>query len=143
MARTRHGLPGIYNATPITLSDEEGSALGVDVNGYPLVNLAYKLAGEDLVNDVIKVEERFSYGTEASADSLQKTGAGFLHAVIYDCTVAGTLVIRDSTTAGGGTIIKTLTLVVGQNSLLFDVAFATGLYLDFGTATATVNVSYR
>lgn len=33
MARIRHRMPGIYNATTLGLSDEEGSALGVDVTG--------------------------------------------------------------------------------------------------------------
>ena len=33
MARTAHGLPGIYNASSITLSDGDGAALALDVNG--------------------------------------------------------------------------------------------------------------
>lgn len=40
MTRTDHGFPGIYNATPITLSNGEGSALATDVNGNIKVNLA-------------------------------------------------------------------------------------------------------
>lgn len=37
MARSRHGLQGIYNANAITLGDEEGVALAVDVNGRAIV----------------------------------------------------------------------------------------------------------
>lgn len=40
MARTKHGLPGIYNLSTITLSDEEGSALGLDASGNVKVTLA-------------------------------------------------------------------------------------------------------
>jgi len=37
MARTRHGLPGIYNSSIITLADEEGAALALDANGRLLL----------------------------------------------------------------------------------------------------------
>lgn len=37
MARTKHGLPGIYNSSPITLSNEEGSALALNAAGEILV----------------------------------------------------------------------------------------------------------
>lgn len=33
MARDKYGLPGIYNASPITLQDGRGSALATDING--------------------------------------------------------------------------------------------------------------
>lgn len=33
MARSKYGLPGIYNATPITLTDQEGSALATNAFG--------------------------------------------------------------------------------------------------------------
>jgi len=33
MARVKHGLPGIYNSSAITLDDEEGAALGLDSSG--------------------------------------------------------------------------------------------------------------
>lgn len=123
---------------------EKGKIVAIDpaTNAHPVQN-ATEQAGEDLVNNTQKIEARFGYGVECAADQLQKTGAGFLHAVIYDCTVAGTVVIRDSIAAGAGTIIKTLTLIAGQGSIIFDVEFGTGLYIDFGTATATINTSHR
>ena len=30
---TVYGLPGVYNSTPLTLNDEDGTALAVDING--------------------------------------------------------------------------------------------------------------
>ncbi len=40
MAKTANGLPGIYNATPLTLTDGDGVALAVDANGYVITTLA-------------------------------------------------------------------------------------------------------
>lgn len=37
MARTSYGLPGIYNASPITLPDQAGSALAVNSSGQLIV----------------------------------------------------------------------------------------------------------
>lgn len=39
MAWTRHGLPGIFNSTSITLADEQGVALAVDISGRLIVPL--------------------------------------------------------------------------------------------------------
>lgn len=39
MARSKHGMPGIYNATPLSLSDGEGSGLAVNSQGELIVNL--------------------------------------------------------------------------------------------------------
>lgn len=37
MGRTQHGLPGIYNLTPFTLADGDGSALSTDANGKLII----------------------------------------------------------------------------------------------------------
>jgi hypothetical protein len=37
MARTQNGLPGVYNATPITLSDGDGAAPALNVSGQLVV----------------------------------------------------------------------------------------------------------
>jgi hypothetical protein len=44
MARTKHGLPGIYNSSAITLANEEGAALALDANGNVKTTLATALA---------------------------------------------------------------------------------------------------
>ena len=43
MARTANGLPGVYSATPPTLSDGDGTALQTNVNGA--VNVAVVSGG--------------------------------------------------------------------------------------------------
>lgn len=195
MARAKHGLPGIYNATPITLTDQEGAAPALDVNGRLIIsgaasgatdsgnpvkiggvynssaptfttgqrgdiqidangNLktteATKLAGEDLVNDVLKVEGRFSYSPVAVADVQVKSGAGFLHTITISCNdaapTAGSLIVYDSLTETGTQIFNhtfTTTPFVPL-TVFIDSSFSTGLYLGF-TTTADVNVtaSYR
>lgn len=99
--------------------------------------------GDDLNQDRKLVEHRYSYGVEASADQLHRNGPGFIHALLVDCTVAGTFVLRDSLTAGAGTIMKSYNLIVGPYTIPLDVSFSVGLYFDFGTATATINSSSR
>lgn len=47
MARTKHGLPGIYNATPITLDDQEGAAVALDSAGNSKVTQATGLNKTD------------------------------------------------------------------------------------------------
>lgn len=205
MARTRHGLPGIYNSSPITLSNEEGAALALDVNGYVKVNIAAgsvgastvdqstftsstttgtitmgvyqatpdtiadgkagaiaidtnrnvkvtmatQLAGEDLVNDVIKVEERFSYLNIAAgqATTVVKSGAGFLHSITFNSAATATNVttVYDNT-AGSGTVIAipAATTATVPTTLMYDVSFATGLTILTATANGSnMTVSYR
>lgn len=112
-------------------------------------SLGTLLAGEDLTNDVQKVEQRFSF-TNCTADTAVKSGAGFLHTVTIMPTdaaaTAGSIVIYDNT-AESGTIIGTITVTaawVAPVTLTFDCSFATGLYVGF-TTTADINVtvSYR
>ena len=37
MPRTQHGLPGIYNLSPITLEDGAGAAMALDANGRVII----------------------------------------------------------------------------------------------------------
>lgn len=111
--------------------------------------LASTIAGEDLANNVLKVEQRFSFAN-CTADTAVKSGAGFLHTVTIMPTdaaaTAGTIILYDNT-AESGTIIGTITVTaawVAPVTLTFDCSFSTGLYVGF-TTTADVNVtvSYR
>lgn len=113
------------------------------------VNLATKLAGEDLTNDVIKVESRFSY-LLATSDTQVKSGAGFLHTVTFSCNdaapTAGSIIVYDNTAESGTQIFNhtfTTTPFVPL-TIVLDVVFNTGLYIGF-TTTNDVNctVSYR
>lgn len=149
MARSVHGLPGIYNATAITLSDGEGAAMALDVAANVKVTLATSIAGEDITNDVLKVEQRFT-ALHCTADTLVKTGAGFLHALTIAQTdaapTAGSIIVYDNT-AESGTILYSETFdttVFRGYTVIIDGTFATGLYVGFTTtADVGITVSYR
>ncbi len=107
------------------------------------------LAGEDVVNDVMKVEQRYAYSLVA-ANTAVKSAPGFLHTLTFSCNdaapTAGTIDVYDNTAASGTKIFSwTLTTTAFTPcSVIIDTSFATGLYVAF-TTTADVNVtvSYR
>lgn len=114
------------------------------------ITLATALAGEDLTNDVQKVEERFSASGKLTGDTPVKSGAGFVHTVTFTCNdaapTAGSVIIYDNTAESGTELFNhtfTTTPFV-PFSVTLDSTFATGLYVGF-TTTADVNVfvSYR
>lgn len=203
MARTAAGLPGIYNSSPITLSNGDGAAVGLTSSGYTIVansdgsnvgastidgatftqntstgnlvfgtyqsspdtitsgksaaiaidvnrnvkvTLATLISGEDLTNNVIKTEERFSYSAVALADLQVKSSAGFLHSVTISCNdaapTAGSLIIYDNTAESGTQVFNHTftTTPFAPFTLILDYIMTTGIYLGF-TTTGDVNVS--
>lgn len=113
------------------------------------VNLETLIAGEDLTNGVMKVEERFSY-SNISADAAVKSGSGFLHALTFAqidaAPTAGTIIVYDNTAASGTIIFSSTwtTAVFYPVTIFINASFATGLYVDFTTtADIGVTVSYR
>lgn len=112
-------------------------------------NLTTLSAGEDLTADVQKVEHRYSY-SYCTADTLVKTGAGFLHAITISPTdaaaTAGTIILYDKVTEAAP-IIFSYTIPAAALvpvTLILDVSFTTGLYVGFTTvADVAVTVSYR
>lgn len=120
-----------------------------ETNDALKTTLATTIAGEDVTNDVTKVEQRFAYSLVTS-DTAVKSAPGFLHTLTFSCNdaapTAGTIDVYDNTAASGTKIFSwtcTTTAFV-PCSVIIDAAFATGLYVDF-TTTADVNVtvSYR
>lgn len=111
--------------------------------------LATAIAGEDLTNDVMKTEQRFT-GVNVTADAQIKAGAGFLHTVTIMPTdtaaTAGTIILYDNT-AESGTLLGTIYINAAgfiPFTLTFDCNFATGLYVGFTTTNdVNVTVSYR
>lgn len=122
----------------------------LDDNGYETQTLGTKIAGEDLTNDVMKTEQRFSYKAVTAADAQVKAGAGFLHCITFSCNdaapTAGSIIVYDSLTETGTQIFNhtfTTTPFV-PFTVFFDCVFSTGLYLGFTTtADVNVSVSYR
>lgn len=137
---------GKYNATPPTLTDGNRGDLQLDVNGNVKVTNATLQAGEDLTNNVTKVEQRFSYSAVAVADVQVKGSAGFLHTVTISnndaAPTAGTLIIYDNTAESGTQVFNhtfSITQVV-PFTVILDYTMATGIYFGF-TTTGDVNVS--
>jgi hypothetical protein len=119
------------------------------------VNVLTKAAGEDLVNDVQKVEQRFNYSNIiTNATTTVKSGAGFLHSITINnpaaLTVANETVTIYDNTAGSGTKIGTYVVPFGLTSALpftlaHDVTFSTGLTIVTAGSTVApdITVSYR
>lgn len=117
-------------------------------NNFP-ITLGTTIAGEDIANDVTKVEQRFNYlNISTSTTTTVKTGVGLLHSIIvtnvgatsnsikvYDNTAASGTVIVDWSTSGG-------TPVAGQ--FIFDCSFTVGLTIvTAGTTAPNLTVTYR
>lgn len=139
---------GHYNATAPSLSDGDEVGDQYDVNGNKLISLGTLIAGEDLTNNVLKTEERFSY-YKATADGQVKSGSGFIHTVTFSATgtvTAGVITIYDNT-AESGTVIWTGTIQTGLNpiTITLDELFNTACYIGYDAtiANVAVNASYR
>ena len=123
-----------------------GSTSGIGIVGNPtVVTLGSLIAGEDLIANVMKMEQRFG-GSVIAADTLLKTGAGFIHALTFSCNdaapTAGSIIAYDNTAESGTQLFNhtfTTTPFV-PFTLPINIAFGTGLYIGF-TTTADVNVT--
>jgi len=139
---------GIYLLTPPTLTDGMFARLGLDSSSNLKTTLATALAGEDITNDVLKVEQRFSYANILTATTTTvKSGAGFLHVITFNKPVASEVWTIYDNTAGSGTIIGTITLPAtllnqGPMTAVYDVSFSVGLTIVSGSTTDGT-VSYR
>lgn len=137
-----NGQPAVYNATTPTLVDDQGAALQVDLNGNAMETLATRIAGEDLVADVQKVEQRNNAQYISTATTTTcKTGAGLLHTITVNGGTAGTIIVYDNT-AASGTIIASFDSTNALATYTFDAIFATGLTVITAAATK-LTVSYR
>lgn len=139
-----------YRASATTYTDGDATVLQSDVNGNLKATLATLLAGEDLTNDVLKTEQRFSGSGVLLTDTLVKSGAGFIHTVTISqndaAPTAGTIDIYDNTSAAGTKLFTwTLTTAVFTPfTVILDMSFSNGLYVDFTTTNdVAVSISYR
>jgi len=145
--RSQYGQLANYNATPATRADGEDSALEADSSGNLKATLATLIAGEDLTNDVIKVEQRYNiaYQAAASANVVVKATPGFLHAIVVGAWIAnGTIEVSDHASDGDGNvkifITEAATNIDGfPKTFIVDANFAVGICVDQTTA---IQVSY-
>jgi len=120
-----------------------------------IIELGSLIAGEDIVNDVLRTEERYLTipigGTDAmvAADQLYKSGPGYVRSITCysDATAtAGTIALRDNTAAGAGNILWSFDVLAIAYNTPFTVdlqtPFSVGLYLDF-TTTADMKCMVR
>jgi len=122
---------------------------GTDSNNNAPVSLGTTIAGEDLTNDVMKVEQRFSYlNIPSAATTTVKSGSGLLHSIIITNpgATSNTIKIYDSTAASGTVIVDWSTSggTPAAGSYIFDVSFTTGLtVVTAGTTSPNLTVTYR
>jgi hypothetical protein len=84
--------------------------------------------------------------TNCTADTLVKSGAGLVYGVIVTAALsAATIDIRDSTTAGGGTILFSIPASTAAGTIInfggAGVTVNSGIFADFN-GTGTINVLY-
>ena len=140
-----------------TLAPGGGPTTGVlDANSNVGTTLATTLAGEDVLNDVQKVESRFSNlptgatTSKMSADTAIKNAPGFLKRMTCwsdAVATAGNIKLLDNTVAGAGNALldfDVLAVAYLPFTIEFDVPFSVGLYFDVTTtADLFCQVSYR
>ena len=140
-----------------TLAPGGGSPTGVlDANSNVGTTLATTLAGEDVLNDVQKVESRFSNlptgatTSKMSSDTAIKNAPGFLKRMTCwsdAVATAGNIKLLDNTVAGAGNVLldfDVLAVAYLPFTIEFDVPFSVGLYFDVTTtADLFCQVSYR
>ena len=132
----------IYNATPTTRTEWQAGPLQADTLGNLKETLWTTIAGEDIPNDVTKVEFRnnLTYISTATT-TVCKTGAGLLGKVIFQWTTTGTVIGYDNT-AASGTILFSFPIGVTTQSIPFDGSFSIGLTV-VTSAADKVTISAR
>jgi hypothetical protein len=85
----------------------------------------------------------YSYNNISSdTTTVVKSGAGFLHSIVINTLAAtGTATVYDNT-AGSGTKIATIA-TAAMGTLLYDIAFGTGLTIVTATAAPDLTVCYK
>jgi hypothetical protein len=130
-----------------TMANSGSMAIASDQTAVP-VTLSTLIAGEDLTNNVTRVEEHFSYNNIATATTtVVKSGQGFLHSITFNKPVISEVWTLYDNTTGSGTKIGTITLpsallAQGPYTARYDVAFTTGLTI-VSTSTTDGTVSFR
>lgn len=112
------------------------------------MTLATMIAGEDLVADRMKVENRFSFlNITTATTTVVRSGPGLFHSLIVNKAVGSATITMYDNTAASGTKIGTITFpatITGadQNPMTYNVSFANGLTIVTSGAT-DLTVAYR
>lgn len=137
---------GLYTSATDTLTDSQVGVFGMDANRNQKVREQYAPGFEDNTNGVAKVEERFSYNNLiTSSPTTIKSGAGFIHKIIFNQPFPNILKVYDNTTAAT-TLIGTLSGGLAISALgnwQPNVSFATGLTISATSGTPDLTIAYR
>lgn len=76
------GVPDKQAYTVVTADSKTKAYRRVDIR-----DILVALAGEDVINDVVKVEQRYTYSVPVVASAAIKSAPGFLHALIFRATM--------------------------------------------------------
>ena len=134
----------IYRTTPLSKIDGQVSLIESDSAGNEKVTQATQLAGEDLTNQVMKVQVQATYTVPLTASALVKTGAGQLMGlVINSCAAGATIKVWDNTSAATTVLLDTITFTAAVNQgptiiALPAVKFNTGCYITIAVAAMSV-----
>lgn len=140
---------GIYRSAVETFDDGSTVVNHYDNHGNLLASIATAIAGEDLPNDLLKVEHRYTYTAitlAAPTTTLLKTGAGLLHSLDFTAAATGVIKIYDGVDATG-TLMRTITspatLLQNEVNKVYDLAFSVGLTIVTSTAAQDIVVGWR
>ena len=135
-------------AGAVTVASGQISPLQVDSLGNLQANLYSKLAGEDLVNDVMKISQENTYTNIVGATSSFsiKASAGVLNSVIFNTAAPSAVLVLYDNTSAAGTQIASIGIpgVVGPApiAIQYGVKFNTGLFVGLPTGfSGPVNVT--
>ncbi len=127
-----------------------GGTTAVVGTATPLpVTLQTLLSGEDLTNNVFRVEGQFSGNNiTTTGTTVVKAAAGFLHTLTINTPVASSVITLYDNTAASGTKLATITLpatllMEGPDTAIYDLLFTTGLTIVTATGASDITVSYR
>jgi len=132
-----------------TMANSISVALASDQSNVP-VSLATLIAGEDITNNKLIVEDRYSYFQVIAVDTQIKASSGYLKSITFSCNdaapTAGSIIVYDNAAESGTQIFNhtfTTTPFV-PFTVMFNCSFSTGLYIGFTTTNdVNVSVSYR
>jgi hypothetical protein len=121
----------------LSLNNKEMHPVYMDTAGNVLVKQGTTLAGEDVLNDVMKVEQRatLTYQAAAATDVVIKAAPGFLYGITVGKEVAsGIIEVSDHASDGDGNVVFYLEeAAVGYYPV--NAIFAVGISADITTQT--------
>lgn len=138
---------GIYNTSAPSPTNGQAVPFQTDSYGDMQTNLYTKIAGEDLTNDVMKVQGQFTYtNITTQTTTTIKSSAGLFHRLTINTPLASGVITIFDNTAGSGTKIGTITFPAtlvsdGPITATYNVKFSTGLTIVTSGSNMDITIS--